>query len=129
MSDAEVATPITPYGRGDTLLSEERIQERVREMGRELSRDYSGKRPLLIAVLKGGSVFLSDLIRRMDIDLEIDFLSLSSYGNATTSSGKVHLVHDLRADVSARHDVLVERVVHTGHSLCFLLDLMGARNP
>jgi len=72
-------------------------------------------------------VFLSDLIRRMDIDLEIDFLSLSSYGNATTSSGKVHLVHDLRADVSGRHVVLVEGVVDTGHSVRFLLDLLGAR--
>ena len=99
MSDADVATPTSPYARVDTLISEERIQERVRELGRQLSREYAGKRPLLIAVLKGGSVFLSDLIRCMDIDLEIDFLSLSSYGNATTSSGKVHLVHDLRADV------------------------------
>jgi len=129
MSDAEVATPTTPYARVDTLISEERIQERVRELGQELSRDYAGKRPLLIAVLKGGAVFLTDLIRRMDIDLEIDFLSLSSYGNATTSSGKVHLVHDLRADVSGRHVVLVEGVVDTGHSVRFLLDLLGARNP
>jgi len=129
MSDAELATPATPYARVDTLISEERIQERVRELGQELSRDYAGKRPLLIAVLKGGAVFLTDLIRRMDIDLEIDFLSLSSYGNATTSSGKVHLVHDLRADVSGRHVVLVEGVVDTGHSVRFLLDLLGARNP
>ncbi len=115
MSDADVETPSTAYARVDTLISEERIQARVRELGRELSRDYAGQRPLLIAVLKGGSVFLSDLIRRMDIDLEIDFLSLSSYGNATTSSGKVHLVHDLRADVAGRHVVLVEGVVDTGH--------------
>ncbi len=129
MSDAEVATPATPYARVDTLISEERIQERVRELGKELSRDYAGKRPLLIAVLKGGAVFLTDLIRRMDIDLEIDFLSLSSYGNATTSSGKVHLVHDLRADVAGRHVVLVEGVVDTGHSVRFLLDLLGARSP
>jgi len=129
MSDADVATPSTPYARVDTIISEERIQARVRELGRELSRDYAGQRPLLIAVLKGGSVFLSDLIRRMDIDLEIDFLSLSSYGNATTSSGKVHLVHDLRADVGGRHVVLVEGVVDTGHSVRFLLDLLGARNP
>jgi len=129
MSDADVATPSTPYARVDTLISEERIQARVRELGATLSRDYAGKRPLLIAVLKGGSVFLSDVIRRMDIDLEIDFLSLSSYGNATTSSGKVHLVHDLRADVAGRHVVLVEGVVDTGHSVRFLLDLLGARNP
>ena len=80
-------------------------------------------------MLKGGAVFLADLIRRMDIDLEIDFLSLSSYGNATTSSGKVHLVHDLRANLEGRHVVLVEGVVDTGHSVRFLLDLLSQRHP
>jgi len=118
-----------PYARVDVLISEERIQARVREMGAELSRDYGGKKPLLIAVLKGGAIFLADLIRRMDIDLEIDFLSLSSYGNATTSSGKVHLVHDLRAELAGRHVILVEGVVDTGHSVRFLLDLLSQREP
>jgi len=128
MSEA-VVTAASPYARVDVLISEEKIAQRVREMGAQLSADYAGKRPLLIAVLKGGSVFLTDLIRRMDIDLEIDFLSLSSYGDATTSSGKVHLVHDLRANLEGRHVVLVEGVVDTGHSVKFLLDLLSQRNP
>ena len=128
MSEA-VVTAASPYARIDVLLSEEQIAQRVREMGAQLSREYEGKRPLLIAVLKGGSVFLTDLIRRMDIDLEIDFLSLSSYGDATTSSGKVHLVHDLRANLEGRHVVLVEGVVDTGYSLRFLLDLLAQREP
>jgi len=127
--DSNVETPTLPYARVDVLISEERIQARVREMGAELSRDYGGKKPLLIAVLKGGAIFLADLIRRMDIDLEIDFLSLSSYGNATTSSGKVHLVHDLRAELAGRHVILVEGVVDTGHSVRFLLDLLSQREP
>jgi hypoxanthine phosphoribosyltransferase len=129
MPEAQVEAASRPYSRVDVLISEERIARRVSELGTELARDYSGLRPLFIAVLKGGSVFLSDLIRQMDIDLEIDFLSLSSYGNATTSSGRVHLVHDLRADVKDRHVVLVEGVVDTGYSVRFLLDLLSQREP
>ena len=129
MPESHLDTAQKPYARVDVLISEERIAGRVFELGAQLARDYAGKRPLLIAVLKGGSVFLSDLIRRMDIDLEIDFLSLTSYGNATTSSGKVHLVHDLRADLTGRHVILVEGVVDTGHSVRFLLDLLSQRAP
>ena len=129
MAEPELETERKPYTRVEVLIPEERIARRVRELGAELSRDYAGLRPLLIAVLKGGSVFLADLIRRMDIDLEIDFLSLSSYGTATTSSGRVHLVHDLRANVAGRHVILVEGVVDTGYSVRFLLDLLGQRSP
>jgi hypoxanthine phosphoribosyltransferase len=129
MSESDVDTATGPYARVDVLITEEQIAQRVRVMGAQLSAEYAGKKPLLIAVLKGGAVFLTDLIRRMDIELEIDFLSLSSYGNATTSSGKVHLVHDLRANLDGRHVVLVEGVVDTGHSVRFLLDLLSQRNP
>lgn len=111
------------------LIDESAIAKRVREMGAQLSRDYAGRRPVLIAVLKGGSIFLSDLIRAMDIDLEIDFIGLSSYGMEKTSSGKVRLVHDLRDDVHGRDVILVEGVVDTGHSLRFLIDLLQERQP
>jgi hypoxanthine phosphoribosyltransferase len=129
MPESNVETTARPYARIETLLSREQIAERVAEMGVVLSRDYAGQRPLLIAVLKGGFMFLADLVRAMDIDLEVDFLSLSSYGNATVSSGKVHLVHDLRADLKGRHVILVEGVVDTGHSVRFLLDLLAQREP
>jgi hypoxanthine phosphoribosyltransferase len=129
MPESNVETTPRPYARIETLVSQERIAQRVAEMGVVLSRDYAGKRPLLIAVLKGGFMFLADLVRAMDIDLEVDFLSLSSYGNATVSSGKVHLVHDLRADLKGRHVILVEGVVDTGHSVRFLLDLLAQREP
>jgi hypoxanthine phosphoribosyltransferase len=111
------------------LIDEPTIAARVRELGAQLSREYEGRRPLLIAVLKGGSVFLSDLIRHMDIDLEIDFVGLSSYGMEKTSTGKVRLVHDLRDEIRGRDVVLVEGVVDTGYSLRFLLDLLGQRKP
>jgi hypoxanthine phosphoribosyltransferase len=111
------------------LIDEAAIAERVRELGAQLCRDYAGRRPILIAVLKGGSVFLSDLIRTMDIDLEIDFIGLTSYGMEQTSSGKVRLVHDLRDDVHGRDVILVEGVVDTGYSLRFLIDLLQERKP
>ena len=129
MPESNVETTAQPYARIETLLSREQIAQRVAEMGVVLARDYAGRRPLLIAVLKGGFMFLADLVRAMDIDLEVDFLSLSSYGNATVSSGKVHLVHDLRADLRGRHVILVEGVVDTGHSVRFLLDLLAQRQP
>jgi hypoxanthine phosphoribosyltransferase len=129
MPESNVETTPRPYARIETLVSQERIAQRVKELGAQLSRDYAGQRPLLIAVLKGGFMFLADLVRAMDIDLEVDFLSLSSYGNATESSGKVHLVHDLRADLRGRHVILVEGVVDTGYSVRFLLDLLAQREP
>jgi len=129
MSESNVATTPSAYARIDTLITREVIAQKVAELGAVLSRDYAGQKPLLIAVLKGGFIFLADLVRAMSIELEVDFLSLSSYGNATVSSGKVHLVHDLRADVKGRHVILVEGVVDTGHSVRFLLDLLDQREP
>ena len=129
MPDSNVETTPRPYARIETLISKERIAQKVSELGAQLSRDYDGQRPLLIAVLKGGFMFLADLVRAMDIELEVDFLSLSSYGNATESSGRVHLVHDLRADLRGRHVILVEGVVDTGYSVRFLLDLLAQREP
>ncbi len=129
MPESNLETTPSAYARIDTLYSREAIAERVAGMGGMLSREYTGKKPLLIAVLKGGFIFLADLVRAMDIELEVDFLSLSSYGNATASSGKVHLVHDLRVDVKGRHVILVEGVVDTGHSVRFLLDLLAQREP
>jgi len=129
MPESNVEASPSAYARIDTLFTSEQIAQRVAEMGATLSRDYAGKKPLLIAVLKGGFIFLADIVRAMDIELEVDFLSLSSYGNATESSGKVHLVHDLRVDVKGRHVILVEGVVDTGHSVRFLLDLLDQREP
>ena len=129
MSETRIGAQARPASRVRVLIDEPTIAARVRELGAQLSREYEGRRPLLIAVLKGGSVFLSDLIRHMDIDLEIDFVGLSSYGMEKTSTGKVRLVHDLRDEIRGRDVVLVEGVVDTGYSLRFLLDLLGQRKP
>ncbi len=109
------------------LFSAEQIQERVREMGLELARDYDGKRPLFVAVLKGACMFQCDIARATPVDLELDFLAVSSYGSGTTSSGKVQLIMDLRSDIRGRHVVLCEGVVDSGMSVSFILDLLKSR--
>ena len=131
MNEGGVKEQVRPSHRIRTLIGREEIGRRVAEIGAELSRDYQGRRPVLIGVLKGAVIFLADLVRAIEIDVEIDFLSLSSYGTGTTSSGKVHLVHDLRSNtiLQGRDVVLVEGVVDTGHSVRFLLDLLSARGP
>ena len=93
----------------------------------ELARDYAGKRPLFVAVLKGACMFQCDLARATPIDLELDFLAVSSYGRSTTSSGVVKLIMDLRSDISGRHLVLCEGVVDSGLSVQFILDLLKSR--
>jgi hypoxanthine phosphoribosyltransferase len=111
------------------LFSADQIGERVRELGLVLTRDYWGLRPVLVAVLKGACVFQSDLARAMPMDVELDFVGLSSYGPGTTSSGQVRLVHDLRDDIAGRHVVLVEGVADSGRSISYILDLLRARRP
>jgi hypoxanthine phosphoribosyltransferase len=129
MTQSEAETRTVPSSSVRVMIDEETIARRVAEMGAQLSEDYAGKRPILIAVLKGASIFLSDLVRAMDIDLEMDFLSLMSYGTGMTSSGKVHLVHDLRDNIEGRDVLLVEGVVDTGLSVSFLLELLSERQP
>lgn len=129
MTQSGAETQTVPSSSVRVMIDEETISSRVAEMGAQLSEDYAGKRPILIAVLKGASIFLSDLVRTMDIDLEMDFLSLKSYGTGMTSSGKVHLVHDLRDNIEGRDVILVEGVVDTGLSVSFLLDLLSERRP
>jgi hypoxanthine phosphoribosyltransferase len=129
MTHSRAEAQTMPLSRVRVLIDQETIARRVAEMGDQLARDYVGKRPILIAVLKGAAIFVADLVRAMDIDLEMDFLSLTSYGTGMTSSGKVHLVHDLRDNIQGRDVILVEGVVDTGLSVSFLLDLLAERHP
>jgi hypoxanthine phosphoribosyltransferase len=110
------------------LISAEQIKERVVELGRELTELYSGETLTCIGVLKGSTVFLADLIREIDIPLEIDFLGVSSY-LGTTSSGVVRITHDLRSSIEGRHVLIVEDIVDTGLTLSYLLRNLQSRNP
>ena len=111
------------------LLSEEQIQNRVRQLGKQLSEDYRHKNPIMIGVLNGGFMFMADLIRNMEIDLEIDFIKVSSYGNAKISSGQVRILKDIDADVKGRHILLVEDIVDTGLSVQFLSSKLQRLEP
>ena len=102
---------------------------RVRQLGDELSRDFLGKTPILVGILKGSAIFLSDLIRAMSIDCEIDFISISSYGNRTRTSGSVQLLKDLDRDIYGRDVVVVEDIVDSGHSLSYIRKSLAARGP
>jgi hypoxanthine phosphoribosyltransferase len=111
------------------LLTEEQIHSRVAELAAELAADYHDKHPLLIGILKGSIVFLSDLMRKLSIPLEMDLVCCSSYGQSATSSGRIELRMDLSRDLRGRHVVLVEDIVDTGLTLSRLIELLRDREP
>jgi len=111
------------------MFTAEQIARRVRELGLELARDYQDKRPIFVGVLKGACMFQCDLARATPIDLDLDFVSVSSYGAGKESSGNVRLLMDLREDIANRHVVLCEGVVDSGLSVSFILDVMKRRRP
>jgi hypoxanthine phosphoribosyltransferase len=113
------------------LFTAEQIAARVREMGLEVARDLGAytRRPLFVGVLKGACVFQTDLARATPLDVELDFLSVSSYGAGTTSSGTVRLLTDVRESVAGRHVVVCEGVVDSGSTLSFILEMLRSRGP
>lgn len=113
----------------DILISEEEIDRKVAELADRISHDYRGKRPVFIGVMRGAGIFHADLIRRVDLDLTIDYLSVSSYGENTFSSGEVQLVKDLKMAIEGEDVLLVEDIVDTGLTLTFLLRMLSARRP
>jgi len=111
----------------EVLFSAEEIQNRVKELGAEIARDYAGKKLILVGVLKGSCVFLSDLMRAIDLPLEIDFMAVSSYGKATKSSGAVQILKDLSEDVLNQDIIVVEDIVDTGLTLSYLFENLRVR--
>lgn len=111
------------------LFSKEQISARTRELGKQLSEDYAGKNPLLICILKGSSLFFADLVREISVPVYFDFMSISSYGSGTVSSGEVKLIKDLDTSIENRHVIIVEDIVDTGHTLNYLIKNLQARMP
>jgi hypoxanthine phosphoribosyltransferase len=114
---------------GEVLVTEAALQQRVAELGEEISRDYAGRSLLLIGVLKGAVFFLSDLMRFLEVPVEIDFMAVASYGSATDSSGVVRILKDLDAPIEDRDVLIVEDIVDSGLTLQYLLRNLGSRNP
>ena len=113
----------------EVLLSEEAIAERVRELGVRISLDYQGRDLLVVGVLRGVALFMGDLIREIQLPLEIDYMAISSYGSSTKSSGVVRILKDLDADINGRHVLLVEDVLDTGLTLSWLVRNLSSRGP
>jgi len=113
-----------------TILFEERqIRRRVAELGDAITQDYAGRSPVLISVLKGGAIFLADLIRCIDLPVRMDFMSISSYGGGTKASGVVRILKDLDQDIGGEDVVVVEDIIDTGLTLSYLLSTLVAREP
>jgi hypoxanthine phosphoribosyltransferase len=106
------------------LYSRQEIEAAVTRLAAEITRDYRGRNPLVIGVLKGCFIFMSDLVRRLEFPLETDFVQLSSYGRGTNSSGKIKIAQDLKTPVNGRDVLVVEDIVDTGRSLAFLTDYL-----
>ncbi|MBR2567859.1 MAG: hypoxanthine phosphoribosyltransferase [Paenibacillus sp.] len=109
------------------VFSEEQIAARVKELGEELSRDYAGKKPLVICVLKGAFIFMADLVKCMDVPVELDFMAVSSYGASTKSSGVVRIIKDLDVSVEGRDVLIVEDIIDTGLTLSYLIEVLQGR--
>ncbi len=114
---------------GRVVIAPDDLAARVQELGARITTDYRGRSPLLVGVLKGAFVFMSDLGRAIDLPVELDFMAVSSYGESTKSSGVVRIVKDLETDIDGRDVILVEDIVDSGLTLRYLRSLLGDRNP
>jgi hypoxanthine phosphoribosyltransferase len=114
---------------GEVLVPADALSRRVSELAAEVSRDYAGKDLVLIGVLKGAVFFLSDLMRQLEIPVEVDFMAVASYGSATKSSGVVRILKDLDAVIEGRDVLIVEDIVDSGLTLQYLLRNLAGRNP
>lgn len=111
----------------EILLSAEEISEKVKELGAQITKDYASKKPIFVGILKGACIFLSDLIREVDLQLSLEFMSVSSYGKAQKSTGEVRIIKDLESAVEGKDLIVVEDIVDTGLTLSYLLQNLQSR--
>mgnify|MGYP002740714732 FL=1 len=115
--------------RVEVMLSEEEVDRRIQEIGEQISKDYAGKQVHLVCVLKGGSFFLCELAKRITVPVSLDFMSVSSYGGDTKSSGVIKIVKDLDEPLRDKDVIVVEDIVDSGRTLSYLLDMLRQRHP
>ncbi|NLG66300.1 MAG: hypoxanthine phosphoribosyltransferase, partial [Actinobacteria bacterium] len=113
----------------EVLISEEQLKARLDELAAEITHDYKDLCPVIVCVLKGAVIFMADLVRRLDFELEIDFMAVSSYGSSTDSSGVVRILKDLDTDIKGRHVLVVEDIIDSGLTLTYLLKNLNSRGP
>jgi hypoxanthine phosphoribosyltransferase len=127
--DAAFTATWAAHDLGEVVVSARQVHDRVVELGREIAVDYAQNPPLLVCVLKGAINFMSDLMRAIELPVEVDFMAVSSYGAATKTSGVVRIVKDLDVDLADRDVLIIEDVVDSGLTLNYLRQYLGARNP
>ncbi len=111
------------------LLSEKQIQEKIEELAREVGRDYAGREVLLVGVLKGAVMFMSDFARALQLPTQMEFMAVSSYGSATSSSGVVRILKDLDRDIAGKDLLIIEDIIDSGLTLAYLLRYLESRGP
>ena len=117
------------YKIGKVIFTQEQIEERASVLGRQISQDYAGKDVILVGILTGCIMWMAQLLKAIEIDISVDFMSVSSYGSATKSSGIVRINKDLTMDIEGRHVLLVEDIIDTGTTLEYLVNFLKGRNP
>lgn len=115
--------------RIEVMLPEEKVDLKIKEIGEKISQDYAGKEVHLVCVLKGGSFFMCELAKRISIPVSFDFMSVSSYGEGTKSSGVVKIVKDLDEPLNGKHVIIVEDIIDSGRTLSYLKELLNQRGP
>lgn len=113
----------------ETLISEEDIQRRIEELGAQISRDYEGKEIIVLCVLKGGVMFMTDLAKRITVPMKMEFMAVSSYGDEYKSTGVVKIIKDLDESIEGKDVLIVEDIIDSGRTLSYLKNMLEARNP
>jgi hypoxanthine phosphoribosyltransferase len=113
----------------EILITEEQLQTKVKELGEQITRDYQGKNLLLLGTLKGAVPFIADLARAVPLPIEIDYMAVASYGDATSSSGVVRILKDLEGPINQKHLLIIEDIIDSGLTLHYLVDMLKRRNP
>lgn len=113
----------------EVLFTEAELNERINELGEQITADYEGKSLIVVGILKGSNIFTSDLVRKINLPLKMDFMAVSSYGNATESTGVVKILKDLDRGIEGEHVLIVEDIVDSGLTLKYLKDILLTRNP
>lgn len=113
----------------EVLYTREEIRKKVEELGRQISLDYNGRELLVVGILKGAFIFMADLVREIDVPLELDFMDVTSYGLSTSSSGEVRIIKDLEYSVQDKDVLIIEDIVDTGLTLKYITGILRTRNP
>ena len=114
----------------EVLITQEQLQQRIAELGEEISHDYQGRELLMLCILRGGVMFLTDLIRQLTVPVAIEFMAVLSYGSgARASSGEVRITLDLNTSITDRDVIIVEDIIDSGHTLASVIEMLQTRNP